>query len=251
MLRKIIARDNLASRLLVVLAVYGILCASVVSILVFAGEKDPDKRAILSMGIGLIAIWCILGGVAMRLARNRFVEWSLRLRIEWRLRFVLFCIAMAMLEEAVTTSLTNAAPLFGAVSGAARITSSTNYFKVISGSVVVFIPWFICWAWILGRYDFRPLEVMLLFGLTGTMAESITFGYQHIAEIGMWVFVYGLMVYLPAHTVPRTRNAITVKWRHCIGAIFLPLVFIVPFAIFLIFSLLKHLASLVRKALAR
>ena len=252
MLQTMISRDSLAERLLRILAIYGILLAGVVAVLnLNAEDPDPDKRAIVAMGLSLIVIWCILGGMTMRLIRNRFVRWSHRLKIDWRLRFVLLCIAMAMLEEAVTTSLTNAAPLFGAATEAARITSSMNYFEVISGSVVAFIPWFICWAWLLGRYDFRPLEVVLLHGLTGTLAETFTFGYENLAGIGMWVFVYGLMVYLPVHTVPSNRDVRPVRWYHCVVAVLLPLIFIIPFAIFVIVALVQRIASSVRKAKAR
>ena len=82
--------------------------------------------------------------------------------VKWKVRFLALSIGMALLEEAVTTSLTNLAPYYGAVSGAARITVSTNHIEVISNSVLAFIPRFICWAWLLGRYDFNPLKVMLL-----------------------------------------------------------------------------------------
>jgi hypothetical protein len=247
MFRKIAARDKLAVRLLQLIAGYGICITTLVAIVIYSGEKNPDKRAILSMGLSLIFIWCISGGIIMRLARDRFIKSVTQLRIGWQLRFVLLCIAMALIEEAVTTSLTNAAPLFGAVTSTARITSSTNYFKVISGSVVAFIPLFICWAWLLGRYDFKPLEVVLLFGLTGTLAESITFGSQHLAEVGMWVFVYGLMVYLPVYSIPATRNVRPTRWYHWIVAIFLPLVFIIPFVIYLIIAVVKKIIGLVRK----
>lgn len=67
---------------------------------------------------------------------------------------------------------------------------------VFTNSVIVFVPLFLCWGWLLSRYDFRPIEVLLLFGLTGTLAETITFGPQNLIQVGMWVFVYGLMVYL-------------------------------------------------------
>ncbi|HIJ73062.1 MAG TPA: hypothetical protein HPP83_03065 [Candidatus Hydrogenedentes bacterium] len=241
-------KDTVARRLLQILAVYGLLAVAVVGVIAFAAEKDPDKRAIVGMGIGLIVIWCILGGVAMRLIRGRFVGWIGHLGGGWRLRFVLLCIAMAMLEEAVTTSLTNAAPLLGAATEAARITSSTNYIEVISGSVVAFIPWFICWAWLLNRYDFNPLEVMLLFGLTGTAAESITFGVKNIAGVGMWVFVYGLMVYLPAHTVPQERESRDPRWWHWLLAVFLPLVFIFPFVVYVVYVIVRSVAGRVRNA---
>jgi hypothetical protein len=52
--------------------------------------------------------------------------------------------------------------------------------------------------------------VLLLFGITGSIAEAIIqptnlFG-------GFWVFVYGLMVYLPACTVPEDRPAKPPRW---------------------------------------
>ena len=81
----------------------------------------------------------------------------------WQARFVLLCIVFALLEEAVTTSLTNMAPLLGGVTQAARITASRNYLEVVlRNSVVVFVPLFLCWGWLLSRYDFRPVEVLFL-----------------------------------------------------------------------------------------
>ena len=70
---------------------------------------------------------------------------------------------MALLEEAVTTTMTNCAPLLGVSLGQAYITASSNYFDVILGhSVIVFVPQFAAWAWLLSRYDFQPAEVFLL-----------------------------------------------------------------------------------------
>jgi hypothetical protein len=248
MFREKITRDAIAKLVLRVLAVYGIAIAAIVGFLNFAaGNPNPDQRAIVAMGLSLILIWCVLGGIAMRLIRDRFIEQVRRLKIDWRLVFVLLCIIMAMLEEAVTTSLTNAAPFFGAATEAARITISKNYLVVISNSVVTFIPWFICWAWLLSRYDFRPVEIMLLFGLTGTLAETLTFGPQHIAEVGMWTYVYGLMVYLPAHAVPDNRNVRPVRWYHYVVAVPLPPVFIIPLAIWVLVSSVKCAVSLFRK----
>jgi len=247
MLRKKISRDLIARLVLRILAVYGIIVALIVGVLnALADNPDPDQRAIVAMGLSLILIWCVFGGIVMRLIRGRFVERVRRIKINWRLVFVLLCIIMAMLEEAVTTSLTNAAPLFGAVTEAARITSSKNYLEVISHSVVAFIPWFICWAWLLGRYDFRPVEVMLLFGLTGTLAETLTFGLQNLVGVGMWTYVYGLMVYLPANAVPDNRNVRPARWYHYIVAVLFPLIFIIPFAIWVLVSIVKYAVSVLR-----
>ncbi|MCS7301153.1 MAG: hypothetical protein NZ556_06315, partial [Fimbriimonadales bacterium] len=74
------------------------------------------------------------------------------------------------------------------------------YFEVVlKHSVVVFVPMFICWAFMLTRWAFAPLQVMVLFGLTGTLAETLSFGMQQLLGWGFWLLVYGLMVYLPAY----------------------------------------------------
>jgi hypothetical protein len=108
--------------------------------------------------------------------------------------------------------------------------------------MLAFIPWYICWAWLLNRYDFKPLEVMLLFGLTGLVAESTYDGVVNLGDlagVGMWVFVYGLMVYLPALTVPEDRQAEPVNWYHLPVAIFLPLMFVIPFTFWVLYRLFE------------
>jgi len=239
----VISRQKLALRLLQVLAVYGLVVAGVCGLLVFVGERDPDKRAIVGMGMGLIVFWCLAGGAAMFVLRDRLVGWLRRIPLGWRVRFVVLCIVLALLEEAVTTSLTNAAPLFGAATEAARITRSKNYLEVIRHSVLVFVPWFLCWAWLLGRWDFKPLEVMLLFGLTGTLAETFTFGPANLPGVGMWTWVYGLMVYLPACTVPPDRPARPARWWVWLPAVFLPLVFILVLPVLIVIWLVRRIAS--------
>jgi hypothetical protein len=148
---------------------------------------------------------------------------------------------MAMLEEAVTTTMTNLAPLFGAEIGEAYITASTNYFDVIlHHSVIVFVPWFIAWAWILKRYEFSPFWVFLLFGLNGLLAETLTFGAQNLNRFSMWIFVYGLMIYLPAYTIPADRGARPPKVRHVALAFFLPLSIGIPWAILINLAFPNH-----------
>lgn len=235
-------RQTIATRLLQLLAAWGMFVITLVALLVYPNQQDPDNRAIVSMGISLALIWCILGGLVMRQWRSGFVRWMKRIPLGWQVRFVVLCIVMAMLEEAVTTSLTNLAPLLGGVTDAARITASKNYFEVIfKHSVIAFVPMFICWAWLQSRYNFCPVEVFLLFGLNGVLAETLSFGLQNLAGIGMWTYVYGLMVYLPAHTVPQNRDALPVKARHWLLAIFLPLIFIIPFMIYLVLRILFRL----------
>ncbi len=220
---------------LILIASWGVISTTAVAIFILSKDPDPDHRAIIKMGVGLILIWCVLGGLVMYRLRDSFVAWVTRIPLGWRTRFFLLCIIFAMLEEAVTTGLTNMAPLLGGVTNAARITASKNYLEVIlKYSVIAFVPLFLCWGWLLSRYDFRPIEVLLLFGLNGTLAETISFGPQNLIQVGMWVWVYGLMVYLPACTVPEERGACTPRWWHWLMAVFLPLVFIITLALWLV-----------------
>ena len=86
---------------------------------------------------------------------------------------MILCTAMALIEEVITTTMTNCAPLLGTTPEEAHITASTNYFVVVCfHSVVVFVPMFIAWALMLSRWDFSPLKVLLLFGITGSTVVS-------------------------------------------------------------------------------
>jgi hypothetical protein len=178
------------------------------------------------MAWGLIILWIFVGGTLMHRFRETIRAWVLKIRLDWRLKFILFATALALTEEAITTTMTNLAPLFGVKVGEAYITASTNYLDVVGlHSVVVFIPMFVGWAVILWRYDFSPFAVFVLFGLTGTLAE-MSFGPQHALEFGMWIFVYGLMVYLPAYCVPTDRGARCPRWWHYPLAVVVPMLFI-------------------------
>ncbi len=228
-------RCRLVSVALIALAAWGLVSTAAITAFILTHDPNPDNRAIIQLGVALILIWCVLGGGLMWWFRARFVAQSRRLPLGWRTRFVVLCIVFALVEEAVTTSLTNLAPLFGAVSDAARITASKNYLEVVLlHSVIAFVPLFLCWGWLLSRYDFRPAEVMLLFGLNGTLAETLSFGPQNLIQVGMWVYVYGLMVYLPACTVPADRPVRPLRWWQALMAVFLPLVFVIPLAIWLV-----------------
>jgi len=206
-------RERIACVLLAALAVWAAGAYAVVMIVAYPHLSDPDQRAIFLMGGLLLLIWCVIGGVLMRALRDPFKALMARVRIRWQAKFFLLFLVGALLEEAVTTGLTNAAPLLGGVTEAARITASKNYLEVVCRhSVVVFVPGFVAWTIVLGLWDFRPSEVMLLWGLMGWLAEWMTFGPHNIGMVGMWVWVYGLMVYLAAHTVPPDRKAWRVRW---------------------------------------
>lgn len=191
----------------------------------------PNTRAVILMSVSLILLWVALGGSLMYWQRDRIRQVVQSLPFDWRIKFVLFATLLALIEEAITTSLTNLAPLFGVPVGAAYITASANYLDVVClHSVVVFVPMFIAWAWLLSRYAFSPNAVFLLFGLTGVLAEMSIGGALALVQFAMWVFVYGLMVYLPAYCLPSERSARQPRWWHYPLAALLPFVFAVPVA---------------------
>lgn len=210
-----------------VLAVWGVLTFAIVFAATF---HDPVSRAVMGMAGGLSLLWIILGGSIMY-TRREDIKNALHITTGWRKKFVFLCTLLALIEEAITTTMTNVAPLFGVKVGEAYITASTNYLDVVLlHSVVVFVPMFAAWALLLSRYAFTPVEVFLLFGFTGTLAEAFSYGLQNLGSVGFWVFVYGLMVYLPAYVIPQERGAKRPLMRHYVLAVFLPFLFAVPVA---------------------
>ena len=191
----------------------------------------PNARAVLLMGSSLVLVWVVLGGSLQLLLRDPARAFLQGVRIDPRIKFVALATILALTEEAVTTTLTNLAPLFGVPYGSAFITASGNYFDVVClHSVVVFVPMFIGWSLLLQRYDFSPNAVFLLFGLTGLSAEISFSGMQALPEFGLWIFVYGLMVYLPAHAFPSGRGARKPPWWMYPAAVFIPVLFAIPVA---------------------
>ncbi|MCL5097637.1 MAG: hypothetical protein M1608_08935 [Candidatus Omnitrophica bacterium] len=186
---------------------------------------NKTKRAVVGMGCGLILFWILLGGGLMYRFRDVIRRRVLGLRLSWRLTFILFATVLALIEEAITTTMTNLAPWFGVAVGQAYITASANYLDVVAfHSVVLFLPMFIAWAYLLIRYDFSAFEAFLLFGITGTLAESHRL--QDLLGFGLWIFVYGLMVYLPAYSVPQRPRAVAPRWWHYPLAVLLPFLFL-------------------------
>lgn len=208
------------------------LAASTCFLTLILPNAFPNTRAIILMRLGLVMIWVVSGGALMYLLREQVRLVLQNIRIDPRILFTLFATFLALVEELVTTTLTNLAPLFGVPVGAAYITASSNYFDVVClHSVVVFIPMFLCWALLLQRYSFSPNAVFFLFGLTGVAAEALHGGMQAVLDANLWVFVYGLMVYLPAYAIMGRMNARQPRWWHYGLAIFLPFVFAIPVAI--------------------
>ena len=198
-------------------------------------SPDPVTRAIAGMALGLFLFWIVLGGALSLLLRKRVRSVLRRFDAHWRIAFVLFATVLALLEEAVTTTMTNAAPLWGVPVGKAYITASANYLEVVLyHSVIVFVPMFIAWAWLLRRYAFSPAAVFVLYGCAGALAETRTFGAQNLVGLGFWVYVYGLMVYLPACAVPPERGARKPGVWACLLALILPILAAIPVALIIL-----------------
>ena len=176
-------------------------------------QQARRAHGIARMTTGLIGLWIILGGGLMYVWRDQIAGLVRRVPLDERVKFTLFAVLLACLEEVVTVSMTNLAPVFGASMDEAHITASANYLDVIAfHSVVVFVPFFIVLPVLLARWAFSPFAVFLSFGVVGTVCEAIFAGNLG-AVIGfpIWVFVYGLMVWLPAYCMQRP-HARPVGW---------------------------------------
>ena len=197
--------------------------------------ENPVTRADVDMTWGLVLLWVMTGGGAMYLLRDRTMAALARVDLGPRTKFFLLATALVLVEEAVTTGMTNLAPEFGVKVGQAYITASANYLYVILlHSAVVIVPMFAAWAFLLGRYNFDQKAVMLIYGVTGLLAESVSFGLQNIQDGGLWIMVYGLMVYLPAYCVTPIAWSRRPGVKAVLLALALPLLFGAIAAIFVL-----------------
>lgn len=200
---------------------------AVSGLVLVATWQRAEHRAVIGMAWGLILLWIGGCGVAMWYWRELLCRLAAQVRLPWQVKFVVGCTALALTEEAITTLMTNCAPLFGVQVGEAYITASANYFDVVLyHSVVVFVPMFIGWAVLLHWWRFSPFAVFLLFGVVGLLAETISFGLQNLGNFAFWIFVYGLMVWLPAHWAPPERSARPPRWWAYPIALVVPFLFL-------------------------
>jgi hypothetical protein len=200
-----------ARHLVILLALYSTAVMGLISFAVLSSQAPAPEKAVIKMALGLILLWVIVLGSAMFALRDQVRALVRTVPLPWGLKFFLFCTGLALLEEAVTVSMTNLAPLLGARVGEAFITASANYLHtVLFHSVIVFLPMFVIWTVLLRYFAFKPAQVFLLFGLTGSLAEMSMSPTNVLA--GIWFFVYGLMVYLPAYSLPEDRGARRPPW---------------------------------------
>jgi hypothetical protein len=66
-------RKSLICFLLNVTAAGGILSTTAVTVFILSNNPGPDHREIIKMGVGLILIWCVMGGLVTWSSRDRFV----------------------------------------------------------------------------------------------------------------------------------------------------------------------------------
>ncbi len=160
---------------------------------------------VIAMALTLIIVWVVLGGLLQRKLLATYYTKLTTPSTSPVIYFTIFATLLACLEEMVTVSLTNLALLFGVNVGQAYITASTNYFDVIFlHSVIVFVPMFVTLGFILKRYDISPFKALILWGVVGVFAEVMAGGSQAFSSAPSWIFIYGLMVYLPAHVFVNT-----------------------------------------------
>lgn len=211
------------------LIIYTLIVLAVVSFIIF-GHASINQRAAIGMMLVVLVVWAVIGGTLTLIYKDRVRAFVLRLPGSWKLKFFIFATVMCLLEEVCTTTMTNLAPLFGVKIGEAYITASTNYLDVVLGhSVIVLFPHFLVWAWFLSKYRFSPAMVFLLYGITGGLAE-MSMGGPGSAVAGFWIFIYGLMVYLPAYCIPYPRDVKSPKWWVYPMVLILPLLSSGPMA---------------------
>jgi hypothetical protein len=220
-------REKIPRVLIKALAIYSAILVSLIFATVIIGSHDSRTRAILLMAAGLAILWVLIGGLLTLRFRDRVRHRLLGVRLGWGWKFFLLATALSLIEEAITTTMTNLAPEFGSQIGVAYITASNNYLIVIAfSSVVVLVPEFAGWVLLLGRYSFTPNEVFLLYGFLGTTMEASLNPTALI--LGFWFFVYGLMVYLPAYILPDRPRARVPCWYHYLLAYLVPLACALP-----------------------
>jgi len=170
------------------------------------------EGAMMLMAASLALVWNVIGGALLYSCRNQVRELVRKSPLSPGAKFFLLATLLALLEEVVTTTLTNLAPIFGHEK--AFITASRNYLEVVVWhSVIVIAPMFAVWSRLLARWTFSAPAVVLLFGINGVLAELLLGG-PALLMAPFWVFVYGLMVFLPAYSFQTDWERPAPRWYH-------------------------------------
>ena len=223
---------NKTNLILKIIAVYSIWFLILSTIHIF-NEWDNNWKAIILMALCLVFFWVILFWSLQFFFRKK-IKLIANINLNnWKFFFIIFTIILALIEESIAVIMTNMVEYFWWEIWKAFITAHTNYFIVIFfHSIIIFIPMFFAWMYLLSKYDFKSNQVLLLFGITWVIAE-ITI--NPIALISwFWIYVYWLMIALPVYCLPE-RNVKKPKYYHYIYAIILPILFAIPFIPVIIF----------------
>ena len=119
------------------LLVWLVLSTSAVFIL---NINNKTGRAVVGMGIGLILLWIFLAGGLMYLLREPITIFVQNVKLHWAIKFIIFSTLLACAEEAITTTMTNLAPLFGVKVGDVGALKSYSFFAKWSRQTIFVIP---------------------------------------------------------------------------------------------------------------
>lgn len=221
---------QLSRRLIQLSYIYAIILTTLVWLL---NSQNPKGFAGVSLAIGLFFLWGICSAFIMYETKDKIKNYFETTNYSTFVLVTLGGIFLALIEEAFATLMTNLAPLFGFSTSEVFITASADYIEVVTQhSVIVFVPWFIAWGIVLHKYTIHPNTSMVLFGITGLCAEVLGFGLQHITELGFWIIIYGLMIYLPAYITYSPKSKPT------LNKCFYPFLIIISFVFLVIWSII-------------
>lgn len=182
------------------------------TLLTLGGMENEKLGVMAKMLWGVNILWIgLFGFVSLRL-RDFVGGLGQRNPRARPIAFFLGATLMALLGEAVTTTMTNCAPLFGAEIGEVYITASANYLDVVLfHSVVVFLPQYALLGWLLSRYAIAPFSLFICYGITGFIGE-VMFAGPNPLMLAQWILIYGLFVFLPAHLFASQSDRKPMRW---------------------------------------
>ena len=93
--------------LIILIGIYSILFVGFLTLAVSSDPSfEPWETAILKMALTLIVVWIIILGSLMYFFRDKIKKFVLKIPMGWKKKFVLFAIFLALVEEAITTTIT-------------------------------------------------------------------------------------------------------------------------------------------------
>ena len=194
----------------------------------------PDPRAAVVMQWGSFISWVVIISSFFASPIILFVSRLFkRFHFGGKTLFVIGATALALTEEALAIFWNNNISALFSTTDKTILTITTNYFDLIAKhSVIVFIPMFIVWAYLLKNRHYSAEEAFLYFGLTGILAE---FWFMPSTLIfmagGFWILVYGAMVYAPAKLLVGKKEKFHFSFLRAGVAIFLSFLAAVPVAL--------------------